>query len=106
MFEEVLGAGDQFNDPSCIEAKSLVDIMSLNGFDSIDFLKIDIEGAEKILFEAPNVLDWLLKCRVVSCELHDRMLPGCSEAVYKAVSKAGFSSAKHCEFDYFIKDLS
>ena len=105
MFAEV--SLDNDSQELCgIEAKSVMDLLPLNGFDRIDFLKIDIEGAEKILFDSSDAIDWIQKCEVISCELHDRMLPGCSGSVYKAVSRAGFSSGKHGEFDYFIRERS
>lgn len=105
MFAEV-SLDDDIEDLCGIEAKSVMDLMTLNGIDRIDFLKIDIEGAEKILFDSPDAMDWIQKCEVISCELHDRFMSGCSDSVYKAVSRAGFSSGKHGEFDYFIRERS
>jgi len=50
----------------------------------IDLLKLDIEGAEKVLFEtAPQ--RWLPQVRVIAIELHDRFTPGCSQAMYRAI---------------------
>ena len=105
MFAEV-SLDDDIEELCGIEAKSVMDLMTLNGIDRIDFLKIDIEGAEKILFDSPDAMDWIQKCEVICCELHDRFMSGCSDSVYKAVSRAGFSSGKHGEFDYFIRERS
>jgi len=49
---------------------------------SIDILKLDIEGAEKEIFE--NVSPWIDKAGVIMIELHDRLRPGCSRAFYLA----------------------
>ena len=42
---------------------------ALSGFDSIDFLKMDIEGAEVEIFES-NDLDWLDKVKSINIEFH------------------------------------
>ena len=107
MFAEATFGNENDNQGSCgVEAKSVMDLMASNGFDRVDFLKIDVEGTEKVMFDSPDAIDWIQKCEVISCELHDRMIPGCSESVYKAISMAGFSSGKHGEFDYFYRDRS
>lgn len=54
--------------------------------ESIDLLKVDIEGAEKELFS--NAGEWIDKVRSVVIELHDRVKPGCSESFFSAT--AGF----------------
>ncbi len=51
--------------------------------DFIDILKIDIEGAEKEVFEDPSL--WINRIGVIIIELHDRFRPGCSETFYNAV---------------------
>jgi FkbM family methyltransferase len=56
---------------------------------NIDVLKIDIEGAEKEVFESDHQ-EWLSKTRVILIELHDRLKPGCSTAFFKAISKLNF----------------
>lgn len=48
---------------------------------SVDVFKIDIEGAEKEIFEA---CDWIDDIRCLMIETHDRFRPGCSEAVDSA----------------------
>ena len=43
---------------------------------------MDIEGAEKEVFE--NASSWISRVGVVEVEMHDRLKPGCSQAVYGA----------------------
>jgi FkbM family methyltransferase len=50
-----------------------------------DLVKIDIEGAEKELFEAPH--GWLDQVQSLVIELHDRYKPGCSRAFFAAVQE-------------------
>ena len=50
----------------------------------IDILKIDIEGAEKEIFESGN-LDWLSKIKILVIETHDITKPGCARAFFNAL---------------------
>jgi FkbM family methyltransferase len=49
--------------------------------DSIDLLKVDIEGAEIEVFES---CPWIRTVRVIAIELHDRVRPGCTSVVESA----------------------
>jgi FkbM family methyltransferase len=66
---------------------------------SVDLLKIDIEGAEKEVFEA---CDWIGDVGCLMIELHDRFKPGCCEAV-NAVAQ-GFSQIRRGETTFYIRD--
>ena len=50
----------------------------------IDILKIDIEGAEKEIFE--DTSKWILKVNCIMAELHDRFKPGCSRSFYNGTN--------------------
>lgn len=63
---------------------TLDELMREFGIDHIDLLKLDIEGAEKAIFEAGGV--WLAKTDVIVAELHDRIVTGCTRAFYAATS--------------------
>ena len=73
-----------------IEAISIKDLMIENNLDSIDILKIDIEGSEKKLFESDYDY-WLSKTKILIIELHDRLSPGTSKVVFKALENYNFS---------------
>ncbi len=51
--------------------------------DTIDLLKVDIEGSEKELFAMAD--SWIGRVDAICLELHDRFKPGCSRAFYRAV---------------------
>jgi hypothetical protein len=68
------------------------------GIDHIDLLKIDIEGAEKEVFEA---CDWQDRLDSIVIELHDRYTPGCSEVVNSALQ--GFSQSTSGDLTFFCK---
>lgn len=59
-----------------VKAMTVPDIMLEFGFDVIDLLKIDIEGAEMDLFKGD--CSWLKKVRVLVIELHENLRPGCT----------------------------
>lgn len=65
-------------------------IMKTYGIETIDILKIDIEGFEKELFEI-NSEKWLPHVHCLIIELHDRMKDGCSKSVFSAISNYDFS---------------
>jgi len=70
---------------SMVEARSLDSIMTELDWDCIDLLKVDIEGAEKELFEGSA--PWIDNVQVILVELHDNVRPGCAEAFYRATSE-------------------
>jgi hypothetical protein len=57
--------------------------MEEHHLDSIDILKIDIEGAEKEVFAARPA--WLARIKMIAIELHDSKNIGCSRAFYTAL---------------------
>ena len=59
------------------------------GFDVIDLLKIDIEGAEDELFSGD--VSWLGRTRQLIIELHDRFKPDCSRNFYSALINYSFT---------------
>lgn len=67
-----------------------------SGFDGIDILKLDIEGAEREVFaHAPH--SWLERVGIILIELHDRKRPGCSEAFFEAVDRYKWRRFKNGE---------
>lgn len=72
--------------PFDIRAVTIDSVLENSGFDTIDVLKIDIEGSEKEIF-SKNAEKWLPRVNVLVLELHDRMVEGCSDALYSAINK-------------------
>ena len=59
------------------------------GLERIDLLKLDVEGAEKDIFDAGD-LDWMTRTHAIIIELHDRFRPGCEAAFLRAATRYGF----------------
>ena len=71
---EASAEGTTFNTKGLSKAQT---IEQLN-LSPISLLKLDIEGAEKEIFEANNPI--LQSIPVIVAELHDRLVPGCTDA--------------------------
>ena len=77
MTETVNGNG------ATIPAFTVEQLIDRLGCARLDLLKMDVEGAERdILRHAAN---WIDRVNVMIIELHDRMVPGCAEALYGAL---------------------
>jgi FkbM family methyltransferase len=72
-------------------------------YGQIDLLKLDIEGAEKQIFSC-DVDTWLPRVRVLCVELHDRAVPGCTQAVYSQLVKRKFQRYTSGEVDVICLD--
>jgi FkbM family methyltransferase len=84
--------------PGDVRAITVSSLIRDFGIDHIDLLKVDIEGAEKEVFEA---CDWQDRLDSIVIELHDRYMPGCSEAVTGALQ--GFSRSTSGDLTCFCK---
>ncbi len=85
------------------KAVTIQSILEQSGFDEIDILKIDIEGAEKEVF-ASGYENWLGKVKVLIIELHDRMKRGSSKSFFKAISLYDFAFSMQGENLIFIRE--
>lgn len=72
-----------------VDALTVDDLLAMSGEDTIDILKIDIEGAE-IELCGKNYENWLRKTSIIVIELHDRLRKGCSETFNGAISSYNF----------------
>ncbi|MEQ1751190.1 MAG: FkbM family methyltransferase [Prosthecobacter sp.] len=67
-----------------IQGITVPELMRRCGLSEIDFLKLDIEGAELELFKGDTT--WLPAVRLIGIEFHERKAPGCIEAFENATS--------------------
>jgi FkbM family methyltransferase len=75
-----------------VPGMTMENVLSTQGISFVDVLKIDIEGAEREVFESPS--SWIGRVGVIMVELHDRIKIGCSTNVYNATPE--FESVSHC----------
>jgi len=72
------------NNDKGVQGCTIQEIMAQFNLNHIDILKLDIEGAEKEIFENGN-LEWLDKTDVLTIELHDMYREGTAKAFIKPV---------------------
>jgi len=73
-------------------------LMSEANIESIDLLKMDVEGAEVEAFEESS---WTSGVQVIVIELHDHIKPGCRAAVSAAAK--GFRQWERGEMTFFAR---
>lgn len=73
------------NSSAAISAVGVADLAGQFQSQRIDLLKIDIEGAEKKVFQE-GVGAWIDRVGVIAVELHDNIMPGCSKALEEALA--------------------
>lgn len=69
-----------------VEGIGMRTALGMLGTDTVDLLKIDVEGAEKEIMA--HAAPWIGRVGAIFIELHDRLQPGCTDAL-EAVT-AGF----------------
>lgn len=84
-FSILLGKENDYD----VKSITIDEIVKTYNWETIDYLKIDIEGAEKELFSS-NYENWLPKCKVILIETHDRMVKGTSKKVFDAIDNFNF----------------
>jgi FkbM family methyltransferase len=65
-------------------------------WNSVDLLKLDIEGAEERVLR--NASTWLPRVHTLVIELHENLVPGCQDAFDAAVSGQPFDISRHGEY--------
>jgi FkbM family methyltransferase len=85
--QESTGQSRAAESQDSVRAITIPDILRDHQLDRIDLLKVDIEGAEKELFDAPA--PWLGQVDAICIELHDWFKAGCSRAFFSAVTDFG-----------------
>lgn len=86
-----------------IEGVTVEALMKKFNIEFIDFLKVDIEGAERFVFDSPRASEWLSKVHSMSVEIHESKYPGCDKAVFGAAENIGFKFLQKGEYTYFYK---
>jgi FkbM family methyltransferase len=64
-------------------ALSIAELMNVYGGERWDLVKMDVEGAEAEILR--DGADWLDRVGVLVIELHDRIVPGCTQALCDAL---------------------
>lgn len=84
-----------------VACHTIARLFEIGGFDSVDILKIDVEGAERELF-AQGAEVWLARTNLVIIETHDRFCPG-SDASVRSALAASFEELPPCGENLFFR---
>lgn len=68
-----------------INAISIGTLCKKYSLDTIDILKLDVEGSEKQIF-SDNYKEWLPKVKMIIIELHDGLEQGCTKSFFTALN--------------------
>lgn len=74
---------------SSMKTLTMHDVLEQMNWDAVDLVKVDIEGAEKELFETNT--DWIRRVKHLEVETHDRFQPSSTKAVFKALEGFKYS---------------
>jgi FkbM family methyltransferase len=80
----VVGRTAEGRGEASVEAVTVAQLAEQFSLERIDLLKLDVEGAEKEIFEGCG--DWLGRVGTIFAELHDRINPGCTQAFERATA--------------------
>jgi len=83
-----------------VRSVTLGKLMEQFGIAYVDYLKMDVEGAEKEIFA--HAAPWIDRVGTIAVELHDGMRSGCSESVRQA-AKAFPYQWQRGEITYFAR---
>lgn len=81
-----------------VKSYTVHDILKNSGESKIDILKLDIEGAEKCLFESEEAKEWIHFIDYMVVELHERLVPGCNKAFSELISHRRHSCSQSGEY--------
>jgi FkbM family methyltransferase len=87
--------------PRSVRAVSLTTLMAERALDRIDLLKLDLEGSEYELFD--RLPPWLDAVGTLAIELHERLRPGASRRVVRAL--AGCLVGLQVQGEYLVCEL-
>jgi len=76
---------EAINPSKSIDGLTMGSLMKAQHIETIDILKVDIEGAEKNLFE--HDCSWLATVQTIGIEFHDWRIKGCTRAFFAALIK-------------------
>jgi FkbM family methyltransferase len=78
-------------EPNSFTAITLSSLINQYHLHTIDLLKLDIEGSERELFSSGYEY-WIPRTKHIIVEIHDWLKPGCSKAIFKAISQYSFKA--------------
>lgn len=82
---------------------SIGDLMEQHSLETLDIVKLDVEGAEAVIFQ-DNYDNWLSRTKILIIELHEGHIPGSSANFESVIKNYPFSRSKNGEFWIFTRN--
>ena len=95
---------DQPDGDTTLLGHTIPELMRLADFPRIDLLKLDIEGAERELFDYGGAA-WLRSVRILIVEFHDEIQKGCTESFRNAARDIPHSTRERIDNLIWINQL-
>ncbi len=83
-----------------VDGLTVQDVLDRGGFESVDLLKLDIEGGESAVFDAVDA--WAPRVRCLLAEVHDELTPAAARARLEPAGFAGRPLPDEPQFDNVI----
>ena len=80
-----------------IQGFSIGDLADMLGAPAVDIVKLDVEGAEREIFSAPDAQLWLTRTSCLLVELHDDHVPGCGRALTNLLAPGRWTTRQQGE---------
>lgn len=84
-----------------IDAISIQDLCDEYDIEKIDLVKMDVEGAEDVIF-SENIM-WIDRTSAIVMEVHEEIAPGVSERIDRIMTEKGFLSSKFGENIFYFR---
>jgi FkbM family methyltransferase len=97
---QVVETADEKNS---IPAVSINDLLRELDLPRFDLIKMDIEGSEKEVFEAPDLNLWLSDVKVFLAELHPDSRKGSDTAVHKHLRQRAYLQFNEGEYEVYVR---
>ncbi len=85
-----------------VPGTTITTLMKRFAIPRIDYLKIDIEGAERELFG--NNTEWLNNVGIIAIELHDCIAVGCARNFYRSTAENKWSEQRRGEVVFMLNN--
>lgn len=89
-----------------IQAITINAILKKYEWDYVDIVKIDVEGAEKEIFSADDVANWISKTKLLIIELHDNFVSDCTKTFFSALQPFNYKAFFHHENIFIVLNHS
>lgn len=87
----LLNECESAEDADVVETVTFERALEMTGAESIDLLKIDVEGAEVEIVAGSDIGSWISVKRI-ALEYHEYLRPGCRETLISALKQRGFDN--------------